>query len=608
MTNQPYHQPHRRTPGGTGAQPRPAQRSRVSVPSAREELDRERALYSAHEERYETATPAQRQIRQGDFASQPQGGKRIPRTGQPQPRPSVKGRIDPAASGRMPASGQRTPANANPSRSGRMPASAARKQDDDASNYSRASYTGQFAAQNHPQRTDARQKTAPRRGTAAAPRSAAGSPERNAPRPVDRNAPGVAQVRAPRLHQEGASAYGASRYKGMAAARSTRSFGPRQILIGAAAAVLVAIIGVFGFQSWADAQPIDVTLNGEQKTLQGDERSVSGLLEAGVASATPGNYVAVDGSVMRQGEGTRCTATVNDQQTDDLGQRLNAGDVITIADGTDVTESYTDSNVQTIPFSVKIQGTGAVHVYTGDGTDGEKVTRTGNESGKTAEIVTKEPSDRIVQYYNVDTHGDKVIALTFDDGPWNNNQTTEVLDILKENDAKATFFTVGERISGNEEVVKRAADEGHEIGTHTYDHAEGSGQGVSLILMSDEERKQEVQKGLDAIKNATGQEASTIFRSPGGNFDTAVATSLNGLVTAEIGWNVDTNDWRRPGADVIAQRIESAGPGNIILMHDGGGDRSQTIAGLKEALPKLKEQGYQFVTVQELLERYPHQA
>ena len=148
---------------------------------------------------------------------------------------------------------------------------------------------------------------------------------------------------------------------------------------------------------------------------------------------------------------------------------------------------------------------------------------------------------------------------------------------------------------------------GCDIGTHTWDHAEGSGQGVSLIKMSTDERKQEVQKGLEAIKNATGQEASTIFRCPGGNFDTSVATDLEGIVTAEIGWNVDTTDWKKPGADVIAQRIQSAGPGNIILMHDGGGDRSQTIEGLRQALPKLKEQGYSFITVQELLEKYPYQ-
>jgi peptidoglycan/xylan/chitin deacetylase (PgdA/CDA1 family) len=297
---------------------------------------------------------------------------------------------------------------------------------------------------------------------------------------------------------------------------------------------------------------------------------------------------------------------VNGNETTDMGLHLNGGDKIEISNGTDITEPYTDSDPQPIAHKTELKGVGAVHLYNNNAQDGEQVTRTGKESGITATVTTKEPVDNIVQYYNVNSNGDKVIALTFDDGPWD-QQTDEILDILQENGAKATFFTVGQCISGHEAELKRAAEMGCEIGTHTWDHAEGSGQGVSLIKTSTQERKDEVTKGLQAITDATGQQASTIFRCPGGNFDTSVATDLDGLVTAEIGWNVDTTDWKRPGADVIAQRIQSAGPGNIILMHDGGGDRSQTVAGLKQALPKLKEQGYSFITVQELIEKYPYQ-
>lgn len=99
-----------------------------------------------------------------------------------------------------------------------------------------------------------------------------------------------------------------------------------------------------------------------------------------------------------------------------------------------------------------------------------------------------------------------------------------------------------------------------------------------------------------------------MFRSPGGNFDASVASDLSSQINAEIGWNIDTGDWQKPGTDVIAQRIESAGPGEIILMHDGGGDRSETVAALKQALPKLKEEGYRFVTVSDLINSYPYQA
>ena len=76
------------------------------------------------------------------------------------------------------------------------------------------------------------------------------------------------------------------------------------------------------------------------------------------------------------------------------------------------------------------------------------------------------------------------------------------------------------------------------------------------------------------------------------------------LVSAEIGWNIDSQDWRKPGAGAIAEQVKSAWPGAIVLLHDGGGDRTQTVEALKKALPYLKDQGYRFVTIDELL-AYP---
>ena len=107
-----------------------------------------------------------------------------------------------------------------------------------------------------------------------------------------------------------------------------------------------------------------------------------------------------------------------------------------------------------------------------------------------------------------------------------------------------------------------------------------------------------------AIEAVTGAEASRIFRTPGGNFGDDVVKNIGPLIKAEIGWNIDSSDWRRPGADAIAKQIEDAWPGAIVLMHDGGGNRSQTIEALKKALPRLKDQGYRFITIDELLQ-YP---
>ena len=151
-------------------------------------------------------------------------------------------------------------------------------------------------------------------------------------------------------------------------------------------------------------------------------------------------------------------------------------------------------------------------------------------------------------------------------------------------------------------------NQGHEVATHTFDHAAGSGQSVSLDYMSTEERRDEVINGFQAITDATGKKTtSTILRAPGGNFSQETAADLSDLITAEIGWNVDTGDWKRPDANVLADRIKHAGPGDIVLMHDGGGDRSTTVEALKIALPYLKEQGYTFTTVSDLIKRYPHE-
>lgn len=675
-SNEPPRRPARRQPTRRSTTPR------TSVPSARDELERERELYSQHDptasfmhERVQnkpagqergassafpayagagndhiahsrvtrnqptqtnqgrtvngsmpsasawdqrtSASASQRMPRVEGQRPNMQGSQRMPRVAMPQDANQHVGAGDPSASQRVPRMQQGGNGQARPSR---RTANSQRPSAQASQRMPRVEGQRSSAAQ--------RQQRPVRRGAAASQpsqsmRAQAAQPQQGQPSqqmPVVQNMRGNdpsaysrakyqrTKEGAQKASPTNASTYQAARYLGNNnyAPKQKADFFTRGSLIAVAAVVVLIVVGIFAFNSWMGSKPVEVTLNGDQVTISGAERSIGGLLDNNVVSVTPGNYVAVDGSTIRQGEGTRCTAKVNGNDTDNMGTHLNGGDKIEISNGTDITEPYTDSDPQTLPHKTELKGVGAVHLYSNNAQDGEQVTRTGKESGITATVTTKEPVNNIVQYYNVNSNGDKVIALTFDDGPWD-QQTDEILDILEQNDAKATFFTVGQCISGHEKELQRAADMGCEIGTHTWDHAEGSGQGVSLIKMSTDERKQEVQKGLEAIKNATGQEASTIFRCPGGNFDTSVATDLEGIVTAEIGWNVDTTDWKKPGADVIAQRIQSAGPGNIILMHDGGGDRSQTVEGLRQALPKMKEQGYSFITVQELLEKYPYQ-
>lgn len=367
----------------------------------------------------------------------------------------------------------------------------------------------------------------------------------------------------------------------------------------AAAVVLVCIIG--GITLFIQTRPIAITLNGAQVELAGS-KDIAAAIEAGSASPKTGDFVAVDGEVLEAGKGEAFTAYVNSKKIDDAKTALKAGDVVIIADGADIVEPSQDT-VEPVPFEVEQQGTGPLHVIEGEGKDGSKVTKVGDISGKTF-VEDNKPANPVCRYYYPDTGDDKVVALTFDDGPWPGS-TEAILDTLAEYDAKATFFTVGERFDdAGKALVKRAHDEGHQICTHSYDHARGDGKSVDLGLMSAEQQIEEVTKGYDAIRDVIGEDPSTAFRTPGGNFGPAVQKNLAPYITSEIGWSIDSGDWRLPGAEAIAEQLESAWSGAIILCHDGGGDRSQTVEALKTALPYLKEQGYRFITIDEML-KYP---
>lgn len=367
--------------------------------------------------------------------------------------------------------------------------------------------------------------------------------------------------------------------------------------------MLLAIGG--GIFFWLENRTITVSVNGIEHEIKGSP-ALSLLVEEGYANPKAGNLMAIDGSLLTEGEGNKYEATVNGEPVSDPERTLENGDEVIITDGADTTEDIVETT-EPIPFeTVGEQGWGPIHVAQ-QGTEGTMLIKTGAVSGIQQTEVAEAPKNKGYVKYYPDTGDDKVIALTLDDGPWGDT-TSEILDILAENDVKATFFTIGEQIDNSETgaaLVKRAYDAGHQICTHTYSHASGSGQGVNLGYMTAEEQINEVTKGLEAIERATGAEASKVFRSPGGNYNTETEQILEPYITSEIGWSIDSNDWRLPGADAMVANItSSATSGDIILMHDGGGDRSQTVEALRRIIPQLKEQGFTFVTMDQLLE-YP---
>lgn len=189
---------------------------------------------------------------------------------------------------------------------------------------------------------------------------------------------------------------------------------------------------------------------------------------------------------------------------------------------------------------------------------------------------------------------DKVVALTFDDGP-HPRYTPLILDILAEYDAKATFFVIGKNMELYGEAARRAAREGHEIGNHTYAHPALSG-------ISDADFEREILKNEALIEEYTGKLPS-VFRPPEGYCTTAVERIVTRNGGTVILWNVDTKDWAGcPSEDIVKNVMKNTVPGSIILFHDYVGAKNTTIDALKEILPRLSAAGYRFVTVTELIE------
>lgn len=187
----------------------------------------------------------------------------------------------------------------------------------------------------------------------------------------------------------------------------------------------------------------------------------------------------------------------------------------------------------------------------------------------------------------------KVIALTFDDGPWPNS-TAKVLDILKKNRIKSTFFVVGQNVKNYPDLTKQIVADGHIIANHTWHHW--------YHQMNAQAAAYEVANTGDIIYQTTGVRTS-LFRPPGGIMNNGVAAYAKNNKYAVIMWSADSMDYSRPAVPRLMNNIfREAKPGGIVLMHDGGGDRSHTVKALPEIISRFRKQGYEFVTVPELLE------
>ncbi|NLC06844.1 MAG: polysaccharide deacetylase family sporulation protein PdaB [Syntrophomonadaceae bacterium] len=208
-----------------------------------------------------------------------------------------------------------------------------------------------------------------------------------------------------------------------------------------------------------------------------------------------------------------------------------------------------------------------------------------------ASIAYVQATSRIKPIYEVKTN-EKVLALTFDIS-WGTQTPTPVLDILEENQVKATFFLSGPWAQKYPEIPRRIANNGHEVASHGHRH-------INLSTLSPDEIKQEIMQAHNILQEVTGT-SPKLIRTPNGDYADHVIMAANECGYQVIQWGTDSLDWKNPGIEAITNRVLTrAHPGDIILMH-ASDTCKQTVDALPAIINGLKEQGYRFVTVSELL-------
>ncbi len=251
-------------------------------------------------------------------------------------------------------------------------------------------------------------------------------------------------------------------------------------------------------------------------------------------------------------------------------------------------------------YDIDYVGQGELLKVSGTPTDGQRQVAFDPASG----LITSESVERFAVPYTIQRWGaknPKQIALTFDDGP-DPQYTPRILDILKQLHVPATFFVVGLHGQADPALLRRIVNEGHEIGSHTYTHPD-------LGLISRRQFDLELNATQRLLEGETGRR-TLLFRPPFAEDVEPETPDQAGIVAhaSDLGYytsgmQIDPNDWQRPGTAQIIQRVldqVAQGNGQVVLLHDAGGDRTQTINALPVIIQKLRTEGYSFTTASQL--------
>ena len=342
---------------------------------------------------------------------------------------------------------------------------------------------------------------------------------------------------------------------------------------------IATAIAVGAFVAWpapAQAAEVRLVVNGRPVLVRGDDVRVTDALRAAGVQLRAGWMHAFkdNGPLAAQLDPPKLW---RDDRAAAADTRLRSGDQLRAVDGADFVEPVTEFMTAITPSGLPEVEYNVWNV----GVAGVARRRVGTVSGQVADDVVTAPQPATMV-------PGQVALFTFDDGP-DPRWTPAVLDILRDKGVKAVFCLVGLQIHRYPELVKRIHDEGHVLCDHTENHD------MYMSSKPEDYVRAMIQAPWDEIRDITGV-TPRFYRGPGGDLSPFIINEAHRLGMRVLGWSVDSVDYRRPGAGTIQNRIAlGLRPAGVALMHDGGGDRSQTVAQLPGLIDRVRAAGYTLV-------------
>jgi peptidoglycan/xylan/chitin deacetylase (PgdA/CDA1 family) len=354
--------------------------------------------------------------------------------------------------------------------------------------------------------------------------------------------------------------------------------------------------GIWAYGMWQNHwRRIQISVNGNDRMTRVDTTLGTLMTDNEEFGFKPGKLLSLTGKVINKRGGEPISYTINGHSISPKAVSktvLPEDAAITLTSGADVTEEH-ETRHDTIPFTVTMNGQGTIQLLKQAGKDGTREIWVGKDSHEEVDKgVIEQPQNLVVTTIAPKPADRKVIALTFDDGP--SEYSAPILDVLKEKGVKATFFDLGENSLRYPQAEQRMVAEGHQVASHSNTHPD-------MTTISNDAMRDDITKGFANIK-ATSGVTTKVLRAPYGDFGEGQWKNASDLISCNVLWTIDTEDWQRPGAQAIHDAVlANAYNGAVVLMHDGGGDRSQDVEALPKIIDDLKAQGYQFVTIDQLI-------